>query len=131
MTAALGNSRHLFSHHFMMAPAVIVSVAIAASRDFLPLTASFSANGKVLHMTRSAVARVPPRTPHKATTLGAGRDELGTFFSADRPGASAVNTDGDGRLSREEAPLLVKAQFERYDTDHDGFITLDDAQGWD
>lgn len=41
------------------------------------------------------------------------------------------DTDGDGRLSREEAPLLLKAQFDRYDTDHDGFITLDDAQGWD
>jgi Ca2+-binding EF-hand superfamily protein len=41
------------------------------------------------------------------------------------------DTDGDGRLSRDEAPLLLKAQFDRYDTDHDGFITLDDAQGWD
>jgi Ca2+-binding EF-hand superfamily protein len=41
------------------------------------------------------------------------------------------DTDGDGRLSRDEAPILLKAQFDRYDTDHDGFITLDDAQGWD
>jgi len=41
------------------------------------------------------------------------------------------DADGDGRLSRDEAPLLLKAQFDRYDTDHDGFITLDDAQGWD
>jgi hypothetical protein len=46
-------------------------------------------------------------------------------FDADGDG------DGDGRLSRDEAPLLLKAQFDRYDTDHDGFITLDDAQGWD
>jgi hypothetical protein len=38
---------------------------------------------------------------------------------------------GDGRLSRDEAPVLLKAQFDRYDTDHDGYITLDDAQGWD
>jgi Ca2+-binding EF-hand superfamily protein len=41
------------------------------------------------------------------------------------------DTDGDGRLSRDDAPLLLKAQFDRYDTDHDGFITLEDAQGWD
>jgi Ca2+-binding EF-hand superfamily protein len=41
------------------------------------------------------------------------------------------DTDGDGRLSRDEAPVLLEARFDRYDTDHDGFITLDDAQGWD
>ena len=41
------------------------------------------------------------------------------------------DTDGDGKLSREEAPLLVREQFDRYDTDHDGFITLEDAQRWD
>ena len=39
--------------------------------------------------------------------------------------------DGDGKLSYAEAPELIKAQFERYDTDHDGFITVEDAQGWD
>ena len=39
--------------------------------------------------------------------------------------------DGDGRLSRDEAPLLLNAQFERWDTDGDGFITLQDAEGWD
>lgn len=41
------------------------------------------------------------------------------------------DTDGDGRLSRDEAPLLLKAQFDRYDTDHHGFITLNDALEWD
>jgi len=41
------------------------------------------------------------------------------------------DADGDGQLSRQEAPLLIKRQFDRHDTDHDGFITLDDAQGWD
>jgi mannose-6-phosphate isomerase-like protein (cupin superfamily) len=41
------------------------------------------------------------------------------------------DADGDGRLSREEAPTLLKAQFDRYDTDHDGFITIQDAEGWD
>ena len=40
------------------------------------------------------------------------------------------DTDGDGRLSRDEAPILLKAQFDRYDTDHDGFITLEDAETW-
>lgn len=41
------------------------------------------------------------------------------------------DADGDGKLSREEAPILIRKQFDRYDTDHDGFITLDDAQDWD
>jgi len=39
------------------------------------------------------------------------------------------DADGDGQQSRDEAPILLKAQFDRYDTDHDGFISLDDAQG--
>jgi predicted dehydrogenase len=38
---------------------------------------------------------------------------------------------GDGKLSREEAPVLIREQFDRYDTDHDGFITMEDAQRWD
>ena len=37
------------------------------------------------------------------------------------------DTDGDGRLSRGEAPIRLKAQFDRYD----GFISLVDAEGWD
>ncbi len=41
------------------------------------------------------------------------------------------DADGDGKLSRAEAPTLIQEQFDRYDTDHDGFITLEDAQGWD
>ncbi len=41
------------------------------------------------------------------------------------------DADGDGKLSREEAPILIREQFDRYDTDHDGFISLEDAQGWD
>lgn len=41
------------------------------------------------------------------------------------------DSDGDGRLSRDEAPLLLKAQFGRWDTDGDGYITLEDAEGWD
>jgi mannose-6-phosphate isomerase-like protein (cupin superfamily) len=41
------------------------------------------------------------------------------------------DADGDGKLSRDEAPILIRAQFDRYDTDHDGFITMEDAQQWD
>ena len=41
------------------------------------------------------------------------------------------DADGDGRLSRAEAPILIQEQFDRYDTDHDGFITIEDAQTWD
>jgi Ku protein len=41
------------------------------------------------------------------------------------------DADGDGKLSLEEAPILIREQFDRYDTDHDGFITMEDAQRWD
>lgn len=41
------------------------------------------------------------------------------------------DADGDGKLSAAEAPILIREQFDRYDTDHDGFITMEDAQSWD
>jgi Ca2+-binding EF-hand superfamily protein len=41
------------------------------------------------------------------------------------------DADGDGKLSLAEAPILIREQFGRYDTDHDGFITMEDAQQWD
>ncbi len=41
------------------------------------------------------------------------------------------DTDGDGKLSKEEAPLMLRDSFGRYDSDHDGFITLEDAESWD
>jgi mannose-6-phosphate isomerase-like protein (cupin superfamily) len=41
------------------------------------------------------------------------------------------DADGDGKLSRNEAPVMIRDNFDRYDTDHDGYITLADAQGWD
>ena len=41
------------------------------------------------------------------------------------------DADADGKLSREEAPVLIREQLECCDTDHDGFITLQDAQRWD
>lgn len=40
------------------------------------------------------------------------------------------DADGDGKLSRAEAPVMFRDSFERYDTDRDGFITLEDAAGW-
>ena len=41
------------------------------------------------------------------------------------------DADGDGKLSRDEAPRMLRDSFGRYDTDHDGFITLEDAEAWD
>ncbi len=41
------------------------------------------------------------------------------------------DADGDGKLSKDEAPVMLRDSFGRYDTDHDGFITLEDAEGWD
>jgi mannose-6-phosphate isomerase-like protein (cupin superfamily) len=122
---------------------------------------AFFVDGVIHDMKGPAVVRVPPNTPHCVTTLGAGRNQMITFFSSNRPGGEPVDmadpfelfkaqsseerdtmilnfrqiladfdADGDGRLSREEAPTLLKAQFDRYDTDGDGFITLEDAEGW-
>ncbi len=39
--------------------------------------------------------------------------------------------DGDGKLSRDEAPLMLRDSFGRYDSDGDGFITMEDAEAWD
>ena len=41
------------------------------------------------------------------------------------------DADRDGRLSREEAPVMLRDAFDRYDTDGDGFITFGDAEGWE
>ncbi len=41
------------------------------------------------------------------------------------------DADGDGKLSRDEAPVMFRDSFDRYDSDHDGFITIEDAQAWD
>lgn len=41
------------------------------------------------------------------------------------------DADGDGKLSRDEAPVMFRDSFDRYDSDHDGFITMEDAQAWD
>lgn len=41
------------------------------------------------------------------------------------------DVDGDGKLSKAEAPVMLRDSFGRYDTDHDGFITIEDAQSWD
>ncbi len=40
------------------------------------------------------------------------------------------DADGDGRISREEAPIMLRDSFERYDSDADGFISMKDAQTW-
>ncbi len=41
------------------------------------------------------------------------------------------DADEDGKISREEAPVMLRDSFERYDSDQDGFITLEDAKSWD
>lgn len=41
------------------------------------------------------------------------------------------DADQDGKLSRAEAPVMLRESFGRYDSDRDGFITLEDAEGWD
>ncbi len=38
--------------------------------------------------------------------------------------------DRDGRLSRDEAPVMIRDAFDRYDSDGDGFISLEDAETW-
>jgi len=39
--------------------------------------------------------------------------------------------DGDGKISRDEAPERMKARFDQIDTNHDGFITLDELKARD
>ena len=39
--------------------------------------------------------------------------------------------NGDGKLSRDEAPDRLKQRWDEIDTDHDGFITLAELTAWD
>jgi acetyl esterase/lipase len=64
-------------------------------------------------------------------TLAAGRGALGQE-PADAPKAKAepadpfkkFDRDGDGRLSRDEAPEAVKLNFDRIDSNRDGFLSI-------
>ncbi len=38
------------------------------------------------------------------------------------------DADGDGRITREEAPDFMKDRFERMDTDGDGFVDSDEVE---
>ena len=70
----------------------------------------------------------PDEFMHVKQTSAAERDAMIANF---KKILADFDTDGDGQLSRDEAPILLKAQFDRYDTDHNGFISLEDSQGWD
>lgn len=41
------------------------------------------------------------------------------------------DADRDGKLSKGEAPVMLRDSFGRYDSNRDGFITLEDAEAWD
>ncbi|WP_449472641.1 cupin domain-containing protein [Sphingobium chungangianum] len=121
---------------------------------------AFGIGDEVFHVKAPALVRVPPNTPHNITTLGKRNLLIDFFPSNGTGGmvvdlpdpfghikGSATNektamlanfrkiledfdADGDGRLSREEAPLMLKGMFDRYDSDHDGFISMEDAENW-
>ena len=75
----------------------------------------------------SLVEEADPFAHIKESTTG----ERSAMIANFRKILADFDADGDGRLSRAEAPILIREQFDRYDTDHDGFITMEDAQGWD
>ena len=41
-----------------------------------------------------------------------------------------ADTDGDGKLSREEAPPFLKKQFAKIDTNNDGFLDKTELEAW-
>ena len=121
---------------------------------------AFVLGAEIIWVKAPCVVRVPPHTPHCPVSLGSGRMKMVDFFPSNQPGAAAsdladpfahvkaggteraimienfrkilsdFDTDRDGKLSRAEAPVMLRDSFERYDTDGDGFITLEDAEGW-
>ena len=121
---------------------------------------AFVIGTEIIPVKAPCVLRVPPHTPHCPVSLGAGRMKMVDFFPSNQPGGAPsdvpdpfahvktggneravmlqncrkiiadFDTDGDGKLSRAEAPLMLRDSFERYDTDGDGFISVEDAAGW-
>ncbi len=75
----------------------------------------------------SAVAAQDPFAHIKEEAAGERRAMISNFKKI----LIDFDADQDGKLSREEAPVMLKDQFDRYDVDHDGFISMEDAQGWD
>ncbi len=41
-----------------------------------------------------------------------------------------ADTDGDGKLSKEEAPPFLKKQFAKIDTNGDGFLDKAELEAW-
>ncbi|MEB0139543.1 MULTISPECIES: cupin domain-containing protein [unclassified Undibacterium] len=117
-------------------------------------------DGKTFPIKAPCVVRVPPNTPHAIVSLGTGRMKMVDFFPTNHSGGAPsdmldpfeyiktggnernamidnfkkiladFDADRDGKLSKDEAPIMLRDSFERYDTDGDGFITLDDAKTW-
>ncbi len=75
-----------------------------------------------------APADLPDPFAHVKT---GGGNERKTMIENFKKILADFDADGDGRLSREEAPVMFRDAFDRYDTDRDGFITMEDTKGWD
>lgn len=121
---------------------------------------AFVIGTEIIAVKAPCVVRVPPNTPHCPVSLGSGRMKMVDFFPSNQPGGAPCDVpdpfahiktggnersamienfrkiladfdaDGDGKLSRAEAPVMLRDSFERYDIDGDGFITFEDAEGW-
>ena len=59
--------------------------------------------------------------PARGGRGGAGGDRMGSFF--DR-----MDQDGDGKISKDEAPGRMADFFGEMDTDGDGFLTKDEMK---
>ena len=121
---------------------------------------AFVVGTETIAVKAPCIVRVPPNTPHCPVSLGSGRMKMVDFFPSNQPGGAPSETpdpfayvkaggkkraamienfkkvledfdaDGDGKLSRAEAPVMLRDAFARYDTDGDGYITFEDAEGW-
>jgi Ca2+-binding EF-hand superfamily protein len=69
---------------------------------------------------------INPAAPLARVRKGAGNLQRGGFAQL----MKRADTDGDGKLSMEEAPPFLKKQFAKIDTNGDGFLDKAELEAW-
>ena len=113
----------------LKAPAV---VRVPPHTPHSPVSLAAGRNVMVDFFPSSKPGAAPSDAPDPFTHVKAGGgNERKAMIENFKKILADFDADGDGKLSYNEAPVMFKDSFGRYDTDHDGFITMEDAEAWD